>query len=1554
MATPPNDLVDISSEPPADLITPPDDLINVQRPSTMATIGKTFNTLTQVAPILPGNVAIGLLEQPAAGLGWFTAMGAATVGSALDMALAKVSGGKYGNSTRPGLSTGERFIEETNAIYSKLSDTIPFEPETPMGKAIMHTMVDRIITPAIEFAGDAGYFTSRFQLNTISKIAGRDVPYANEINAASGALYKAGATLAVLPFGKKALGVVSDAAKPIPKTGDFATDFPDTARRVEATSIGNLRFQKAVTEKPNQSLVKTVEDSIDKDLGITSDSPSMTLGTKVQILIQREAAKTGEVISPNEQVKIANTLVDKLIKLQQQYDMARAAGAPKGLPAPNATGGVVTVNSKGLAVTEQQWGDYYKKFQSMTPEQRAVELHQGPMGFLKGSLETYASARDSGNASVARKSLNALKRDWASIFSNPYDTRVRSAAMEEYINRAGDMTYEELLAAIPRKLGKKQSGILSLDGLEKNMDSLKHLGDGVSKYAMAGLVKPPTNLTIEDGQAKLYRGIAAGQSADITPGMWVTNSKDIATNVYAKGKDGAPDGTVTDISLPARDIVEVHPGGYIYAPKGTNLGGIVRYTDMTGKAILKDGVPITFDAILAKRAELKNFDKKQAGILDLSGIKENIPKAEEALKETAKKTWLINDDNAATAVKGIVEKNFKAMNAGQESFIKRMGVRARREVYAHDYDLQQVLRASGEYGLNALRTMAIRGGATMNAELSIKAMDKEIFSKFNASERKALDELTFLRRVIQIDKYKGVGTVRHVGGITGPMAMARREQMKQELGADTYNRINKGADDIFEQQILLLDKLEANGLETPELIATLRNFDYQRREFLDIIDPMIPIKSNIRGIVDIRSSGIKELGHGKTDVAMNMDAQALISEDAIRVENRIARNNALLAFRELAEKNPGNDFVRLPSKESIKVDLKGNQKMRHTPQGWTSLGVRVGGKQEFILMRDAMAEQFISRPEAIPEQIAVGLRLISGSSLMKASATTYNPGFILAGIPMDILHTWMADTTVYSPHLPVFMLQMGRNMAATAKDAITHKGAWEDAMREGIGNSYMTHEGRAILDPNLAAKAELSRHFKKTRAALSYLNETADMWLRLAYRDRLIESGLASKAATAEARMRLDYAQGGRVGKAGDTVVPYTNVTIQGTGKIIEAYNRDPGRMRIKLAWIVATSASVTLANMIASSETNKAISTRDKVRNYNITFGDSFFIIDADGNKRYAYVPIRLDQTIMPFNAAVVGALEKSEYGRVPNDLAGNAIGQIAPINSPLPIPTIEAISTYISNYDSFTERSIYTGGKVLPKDEVRTFGTGRATSPIAIGVGQGVAEVQSAVTDDANAPGLSPMRLEAAGKKLLNTDNTYIQMAGGMYKHLFAGADPREQANNTMLLIQNTPMLSNVIKFTSPGTEAMNKMQIADEASGSKYAPLKSGLDDLLFQFNQKQNGVTSKTIETYINNQPQEYRQQLSDHFKYGVTVDKVLKHYEASDRIPPRSWWIYSAKLSPEVRGHVFYNEWISAKPADRMRMQGIAQSLTNNSIGYKTDAFDRAFMEDIKLLGTEER
>lgn len=942
------------------------------------------------------------------------------------------------------------------------------------------------------------------------------------------------------------------------------------------------------------------------------------------------------------------------------------------------------------------------------------------------------------------------------------------------------------------------------------------------------------------------------------------------------------------------------------------------------------------------------FGGRQRGSIDIpefEDVVQGLKRGEEAAKAAAARGWTAPgpaDDQLYNKARAAFDKSREAELKGFKQSSIDILKRARREVVAHDYDLRKELEVAGEYGQNALDRLVLQNGATMGAKTHMDRIMENIYGTMDQPTKQAVDELMRLRRIIEIDSYKGVGKHKHPEGINGPQAEAVALRMQKELGEEQFARVYAHTNAIMKEYKDILSRRYQGGLLSDESYLKLLHFDYSPVEFIDLLDPMQTY--NIKGHkISVRTSGVPYLERGKKGNVV-MDSRLLLAEALVRSENLISKNNTLQALHTLAAKQPENGVTKLPAKGTVGVTRDGEPYLKHAEKGWTGLGVRWQGKQDFVLMREDLAEQFVHRPEAMREWVATMARWLSGSQTVKATATTYNPMFIVAGLPMDILHTWLATSGQYSPHLPIFLGQMAMDMTATAKAAWLRGPKYQEAMAEGLGSAFMTHEGRGfsgVTDASLSVtEKQMLPRYDKLKGALSFINESADIWVRLAHRNRLINEGAESWQATARARDRLDYSVGGPFSRAVDTVLPYTNVAVNSLTKVVQAGKRDPVDLGIKLAWAGGAITSWTLANMISSPETWQQIPTSDKIRSLPITFGDQLFVIDPDGTKRYFYMPgVRLDATVGPLSATIVAGLEKAEYNKVPDDIAKRAMQNLNPVLELSAPPTIEAIYTYLSNFDAFTGRPITPHfSKTLPQDEGQPYGRGPQPGLLARIAGEQL--------------GMSPPRLEAAARKVINPNNLYLSLMGWGFKQLYEGSDPREQAEAVEQAIVKNPAVRPFLKLTNPSTRYMAGMEEKEQAEGSRRKQMTDSVDNMLFEV--RQRNLTIKDVQTYIANQSPEDREWLARYAVTGYKVKEIMQKAGASEGIPHEGWWRAVSALEARPRAQEFYSQWLSADAEGRRKMEMIAKGLHNAGAGFYSDAFRRELMREQRLLGTEER
>jgi hypothetical protein len=181
----------------------------------------------------------------------------------------------------------------------------------------------------------------------------------------------------------------------------------------------------------------------------------------------------------------------------------------------------------------------------------------------------------------------------------------------------------------------------------------------VGDFVKAGLVKQVG----ETSKAKVvYRASAEGEK--VKPGQWVTPDRDVAHNVYAKGTAA---GRVISDALPAKDLYEVHPGGWIYAPEGTNISPVIRHGTTTMGDMLKNRKLTGYEdaprydgrtkdmkeaeSAVNRKLGQTSFGKGQRGSFDISSLFKN--KAEKADFDRARALVARDDRTAGEFIKAI-------------------------------------------------------------------------------------------------------------------------------------------------------------------------------------------------------------------------------------------------------------------------------------------------------------------------------------------------------------------------------------------------------------------------------------------------------------------------------------------------------------------------------------------------------------------------------------------------------------------------------------------------------------------------------------------------------------------------------------------------------------------------------------------------------------------------------------------------------------------------------------------------------------------------------------
>jgi hypothetical protein len=1009
----------------------------------------------------------------------------------------------------------------------------------------------------------------------------------------------------------------------------------------------------------------------------------------------------------------------------------------------------------------------------------------------------------------------------------------------------------------------------------------------------------PSDLT---GIVKVFRGLVG--SGQIKPGDWVTNDFKIAAD-YAKQRAGgalAPGeitqggGSIVELDVPAGDLVKVHPGGYLYAPAGTDLSSVIRYvasdgTKVTFGDMLQQGINPEMNVHISERNQrMGGPGKKQGGALGpRQPIADNSKLAKiEALYDLSQAA--LRDSEKATAAK--VARSFK------------------NQVFDHSGELKaSLLDENSVAGQTAINKYNVINGASARAQQRYKGFVANVYGGLARQDVRHLDILIDSRRKIQLDDYKGEGSTKRAGGLTGSDYRDALLALRDKVGQEKFDALQDRANKYFGvYKMLLAEQLEA-GMISEASFNKLVRFEYSPTQYLEIVDPP-PLDTTPGGApVTVRESGI-ERWRGGADLVNNMNSRELLAEHIGRMERRMAKNTANQALAAFAKDTPGNGIVK---QATVVRDGKGEITEVRNPERWQQISYFEGGKRQVLLMEPQMAAQWSASPYEMGALTANMFRIASGQALLKPLATTYNPSFVIAGVPMDLAHTWLSSGA-YSTLLPKAMLEMGLDIAAVLPDAIKKGERFQAYVNEGGGFNFLTHQGKDFLQTRKGMHEVMDPKWGGVKQALSYVNETAEIAVRLAHRERLLKEGMSPEDATAAARDRLDYSQGGPMIKAADTIVPYLNVAVQAYYKVARQAKADPVQFAAKVGQVYLATQAVNLMNAVQNPETWKQVPANDKVNNIIIT--TPHFVLDPNGNKRYMYFKIRTDAVLAPVLATGAAATDAfvSQGKAPPSDLLRKTMSTFP---GAMP-PTLAAWASYTSNHDFWADKQIWSGANVSPGMEYTSLGRGEPTPEVLKWLG---------------TAGISPDRLGVAMRNLV-PNNDYLQLAGGAWKAIMQDTDDFTKAMSTEQMLSRQPGIRRVMSLTHPAVAELEGLVANEQQVNDQHKKESDALSDMAFKV--RQGTLSEDAVKAWLKNQAPERQAELMQSYQVTQQLDKVYRKGSVPEGMPSKSWWTRSARMPAEARAAAFVERYSDADAETRQRLNKLAVQLP----GYAGEEFQK--------------
>jgi len=771
-----------------------------------------------------------------------------------------------------------------------------------------------------------------------------------------------------------------------------------------------------------------------------------------------------------------------------------------------------------------------------------------------------------------------------------------------------------------------------------------------------------------------------------------------------------------------------------------------------------------------------------------------------------------------------------AEKEGAEALGKQLSRAATVALIDQSGPIKKVLNKFGALGKVAVRRFNIAAGSTPRSHMYFQDARRMIFDTRSAdnpalswrrdvefragetAEAVRLSERDLFNMVVedrQLTDYRYRGTTRKKD--VDPdiqAARARLAKVEEAVGRPRFANMLERSDAYFESVKRSMDRAVKYGIMTKGRAKLITRREKSKPE--GAFNP-----EDFDVAFDIDETGLYKPDKGQARVH---DVETKLAEIIVRTESRIARNYRDNALYDLA--NSGVEGIGKLVKE-VKKNEEG--KFPQAPEGYTAIKLKVKGKTKVLHMDKTMAEYWNGPDTTLTNNwIMSTTRMLAGSSLVKPLATGYNPGFAITNMTVDLVHAWRTSEVGFSSWGPVYLGEIITDLAATFKDAFARKGAYRQFVEEGGATAFLTSQGKGVLMAGEGLSAQIAREVRSTRKpwrqniesakkVLSYVNETSEIWVRLAIRNRGLKNGMSSEEATAAARDYLDFSQGGIATKYLDNWIPYLNASTQGMRTALRAYKNNPKSTAIKDMQLIGPYLAWQTYQWYKNPEFMNQMTAQQDRDFVNFELPGATYT-DPSGNKRLVYLKFKKDQSILPMLMIPQLMVNRALGNRVPGDSVLNYLRALTPITqNPFP-PTTAAISAWMLNKDVWREADAWRGtagketgvGKILP---------GAEFTP-------GV-EPQALVDLGKTFPSwFSPARGYAALRTLAPT-NSYLQFGWNLYNYIDhnLNGDPeikreiddmREQS--FLAWLSQNPAGNRFLGLTHPGPNTYDRM---DEAS-------------------------------------------------------------------------------------------------------------------------------------------
>jgi hypothetical protein len=837
----------------------------------------------------------------------------------------------------------------------------------------------------------------------------------------------------------------------------------------------------------------------------------------------------------------------------------------------------------------------------------------------------------------------------------------------------------------------------------------------------------------------------------------------------------------------------------------------------------------------------------------------------------------------------------------------------KRDFYSNWIDVSAELKSLLEKtrkGDIAKKRLELVAGAHPEGIRIFTEYKKKIYGRKGKEKAMTYDEIVRFNdyvdsyRTVQIYKNKGVRT-KETKGVDPRKHIEWLKEFDKSEGRVEF--IKERAKEYFKAYDESLDFMLKEQLINAESHANLKKQGpYSPRRVMDYVLEDKPKDSSRR--ISTKESGLKKMTEEGTAKIHEKDAHLLLADYLVNVYDKAFKNRADLALLDFAKSHKDNGIVRT---------WPNNKK---APVGYEKIYARRDGKYKAMIMKNEYSKQWVKSNPEISQAWANTVGWLSGTKILKAAATGYNPEFAIMNLPRDIFHAYFT-ADVYSSFAPKAAGQLLYDMGKVLPDvAGVHPVKGTKAMLSGkdyktVWNETFNFKGRRALYSEeggmmgfLTGEGRIGEHggpsprvdLMKLQDIAQYVGTTSELWTRLAMRERGIKNGLEPWEATHAARNYLDFSQGGSKAKAADAFIPYLNPSIQGTRGVLRAFRKDWKKASWKATQIGTFATTLYLTNQALYPELMEQMSPTEAANNF--IFGTPFKYRDKNNAIRPMYFRISKDQgqrLISGIFEGLAAKLTGKEFDT--NQLWEGAVSALPITPGSMLPPTLDAALGYMLNADIWRSvgqgktQNIWAGDDVKKSREFYD-----STSPALKKLG--------------SATGISPLRTKYAIDQLLVTNNNVLSGAVMFgLNEIFKDLSEEDQIKATEEIIMGYPGMRRLLKSTNPITKERKILDESRIVSNTKWLDVKRGLDKRSDKYWENPTPEGMKETRDYI------ARETKNDPFVGKSLLNRFMAG-RVLHKLPDRRYWYELADIKDgRGRAYAFHYRWLEAKPSERKKL-----------------------------------